>query len=113
VGAAPLIDLTLPESYSRAADVLPLLAAGLAGIGVYSVLSQWWMGIGRPGPPAVSLTLGALVAIGLQYALTPSEGATGAALAIAGGAACALLVLGAATVRTRVRRANTPPLPSR
>jgi O-antigen/teichoic acid export membrane protein len=103
----------LPESYGRAADVLPLLAAGLAGIGVYSVLSQWWMGTGRPGLPAVSLTLGALVAIGLQYALTPAHGGTGAAWSIAGGAACALLVLGVATARTRARRGDRQPLASR
>jgi O-antigen/teichoic acid export membrane protein len=99
VGASTIVRLVLPDTYARAADVLPLLAAGLAGMGIYSVLSQWWMGIGRPGPPAATLTLGAAVAIGLQCALTPAHGGRGAATAIVCGVGCALVVLGAATVR--------------
>lgn len=99
VAASQLTDFVLPPAYAGAADVLPLLAAALAGMGLYSVLSQWWMGIGRPGPPAMALTFGALVTIGLQFALTPSEGGTGAAMAIGGGVACSVLALGAASIR--------------
>jgi O-antigen/teichoic acid export membrane protein len=104
-----LVDTILPASYHDATKALPLLAAGLTGMGVYSVLSQWWMGIGRPGPPAVVLTLGALVAIGMQYALTPSHGAVGAALALGCGVAFALVTLGAATLRMRVRARRAAP----
>ena len=98
-----LVGTVLPADYANATDPLPILAAALAGMGVYSVLSQWWMGVGRPGPPAIALTLGALAAIGLQYALTPSHGAVGAAISISGGVALAMLLLGAATLRVRAR----------
>lgn len=104
-----LVDTILPASYHDATKALPLLAAGLTGMGVYSVLSQWWMGIGRPGVPAAVLTLGALVAIGMQYALTPSHGAVGAAIALACGVAFALLTLGAATLRMRIRARRVEP----
>jgi O-antigen/teichoic acid export membrane protein len=107
VANAWLVDTVLPASYHDASDALPLLAAGLTGMGVYSVLSQWWMGIGRPGPPATVLTLGALVAIGMQYALTPDHGAVGAAIALGCGVGFALITLGTATLwmRARARRA--------
>ncbi len=98
-----MVDTILPASYGDATNALVLLAAGLSGMGVYSVLSQWWMGMGRPGPPAIALTLGALVAIGLQYALTPDHGAVGAAVSLIGGVAFALVALGAATLRVRAR----------
>ena len=105
VAASQLTDLLLPPAYASAAEVLPLLAAALAGMGLYSVLSQWWMGIGRPGPPALALAFGTLVTIGLQFALTPSQGGTGAAIAIGGGVTCSVMVLGAASVRHRRVRA--------
>jgi O-antigen/teichoic acid export membrane protein len=107
--SGPVVGAVLPDGYGRAADSLPVLAGALSALGVYSVLSQWWLGIGRPGPPAVSLTLGAVVAIALQYALTPDHGAAGAATAVAGGVACALVILGGATARSR-RRDRKPAL---
>jgi O-antigen/teichoic acid export membrane protein len=105
VAASTIVDVVLPSDYAKAAASLPLLAAGLAGSGVYSILSQWWMGIGRPGPPAAALTFGALVAIGLQCLLTPAHGGVGAAASIVGG-------LGAATARIRVARGDMRPVAS-
>jgi O-antigen/teichoic acid export membrane protein len=93
-----LVDHLLPKSYAPAADVLPRLVAGLAVLGIYSVLSEWWVGTGRPFLPAVTLGLGAAVTIGLQLLLTPRHGGQGAALALGGGALVALLLLGAFTL---------------
>ena len=108
-GSQLLVGAVLPGDYAHAASSLPVLAAALAAMGLYSILSQWWMGIGRPGPPALALSFGALVAIGLQVALTPAHGAIGAATAIAAGVGCASLALGAATARARVRARRAEP----
>jgi O-antigen/teichoic acid export membrane protein len=108
-GSALLVGVVLPKDYAKAAASLPLLAGALAAMGVYSILSQWWMGIGRPGPPALALTCGAGVAVGLQCLLTPAHGAVGAATAIAGGVAFALCALGAATARARLRAQRAAP----
>jgi O-antigen/teichoic acid export membrane protein len=104
-----LVEKVLPSAYGDATRALPALAVGLTGMGVYSVLSQWWMGVGRPGPPATALTLGALVAIGLQVVLTPPHGAVGAALSLCGGVAFALVTLGAATLRVHARGRRAAP----
>jgi O-antigen/teichoic acid export membrane protein len=96
-----LVDFVFPAGFGPAADSVSLLVAALALMGLYSVLSQWWMGIGRPGTPAVTLTAGAVVAIGLQFALTPAHGGVGSAGAIAAGVGVALLSLAAATLRIR------------
>ncbi len=103
-----LVDNLLPASYAPAASILPWLVAGLAVLGVYSVLSEWWVGTGRPFLPAVTLGAGALVTIGLQVALTPSHGGRGAAMALGGGALVALALLGAATLLARDEAAVRP-----
>jgi O-antigen/teichoic acid export membrane protein len=103
-----VVDLILPASYHRTAGTLPVLATALALFGVYSMLSQFWLGIGRPGPPALAIAAGALVAIGLQFVLTTAHGAIGAASACACGAAFALVLLGTATVRLRARGTVAP-----
>jgi O-antigen/teichoic acid export membrane protein len=73
------------------------LAVGL--LGVYSVLTQWWIAIGHPLRPAFTLTAGAAATAVLQVVLTPELGATGASLAIGGGVACALLAIAPPTLR--------------
>jgi O-antigen/teichoic acid export membrane protein len=110
VAASALVEAIMPAAYDRAAESLPVLAGALALMGVYTVLSQWWLGIGRAATPAAALSFGALVAIGLQFVLTPAHGAVGAAVAGACGVACALGVLGLATARTRARGRDKPAL---
>jgi O-antigen/teichoic acid export membrane protein/polysaccharide pyruvyl transferase WcaK-like protein len=111
VGSATAVDLALPASFADAAESLPVLAGALAVLGVYSMLSQFWLGIAKPGSPAVALGVGALVAIGLQFVLTAPYGAVGAATAGGCGIVCALLILGARTLRDRasaIARADSP-----
>jgi uncharacterized membrane protein (UPF0136 family) len=62
------------------------------------------MGAGRPLPAAVSLTVGAMVAVGAHLILTRQFGGTGAALSMTLGTAAALLSLGAKTLRFRRSR---------
>jgi O-antigen/teichoic acid export membrane protein len=109
LAATFLVGAVLPAAYAKAASSLPVIAGALAAMGLYSILSQWWMGIGRPVPPALALTFGAVVAIGLQYALTPAHGAVGAATAVAAGVGCASVALGAATARARARSRRAAP----
>ena len=88
----------LPASYNRAIEPLHTLAPSLGLLGVYSVLSQWWLGRGSPVAPAVSLSLGAMATLIAHATLTANLGAIGAGLAIGVGSCVALLVLGTMTM---------------
>jgi O-antigen/teichoic acid export membrane protein len=102
----PLVtSIVYPASFSGIPEVLPWLAAAMGVTGTYSILSQWWMGTGRPGPAAIALTIGAIVAVGAHLVLDPIHGPVGAAWAMALGAAIALAVLGAATI-VAIRRGS-------
>jgi O-antigen/teichoic acid export membrane protein len=99
VAADLIVDIVFPPSYAGATDVLPFLAVALGLLGIYSVLSDWWMGTGRPLPAATSLTVGAIVAVGAHLILTRHSAGIGAALSITLGTAVALVLLGAQTLR--------------
>jgi O-antigen/teichoic acid export membrane protein len=96
--ARPLIDVLFPASYQRATGLLVLLAPALGLVGLYSVLSQWWMGTGHSLVPASCIFCGAVLAAVAQTVLTPRMGASGAAVSIALGALLALCLLGALTL---------------
>jgi O-antigen/teichoic acid export membrane protein len=96
-----VVDLAFPSSYADATDMLPFLAAAVGLLGIYSVMSEWWMGIGRPLPAAISLAMGATVAVAAHLVFTPRFGGIGAAVSIALGTATALLLLGRLTVRAQ------------
>ena len=92
-----VVELVYPSTFRAAAGTLPLLAAGMGIIGVYSVLNQWWIGIGRAGLPAICLVMGAIAAGGSHLLLDVRLGGAGAAIAICVGASVAVVLLGAAT----------------
>jgi len=96
--ARPLIHLLFPASYEKATDLLVVLAPALGLVGLYSVLSQWWMGTGRSLVPAACITSGAVLAAVAETLLTPRLGAGGAAASIAAGALAAIGLLGVLTL---------------
>lgn len=100
-----LVDALFPSSFQDAIDPLRALSPALGLFGIYTVLSQWSLGVGRPVAPAVSLSCGASCGLVAHLLLTGRHGAVGAALALGIGAAVALLLLGAATLTTNARRA--------
>jgi O-antigen/teichoic acid export membrane protein len=93
------IELIFPPSYAAAVEPLRTLAPAVALLGVYSVLSQWTMGTGRPWAAALSLGVGALVTLLAHTTLTATQGAVGAGLAIGTGVAVALVLLGGSAWR--------------
>jgi O-antigen/teichoic acid export membrane protein len=93
------IGLAFPTAYAAAVTPLATLAPAVALLGVYSVLSQWTLGTGRPWAAARSLLAGALVTLGGHATLTASMGAVGAGLAIGLGVLVALVLLGGLAVR--------------
>lgn len=95
-----VVGVVYPDGYEAAADLLPLLATAMGVMGVYSVLSQWWMGRGRPGPAAASLVVGAVVAAVAHVVLDPRLGAVGAAWSMLIGGAVAVAILGGVTAAT-------------
>jgi O-antigen/teichoic acid export membrane protein len=102
--ASVAVDFVFPPSYQAAASSLRLLAPAAAMMGCYHILSQWWLGSGRPLVPATSLSVGALVCIGCHLVVTARYGATGAALSNTFGIAVASVILGTITARAAFRR---------
>ena len=97
----PLVtSIVYPASFAGIPEVLPWLAVAMGATGTYSILSQWWMGIARPIPPAIALTTGAVAAVGAHLAFDQRFGSVGAAWAMGTGATVALALLGMATVLT-------------
>ena len=94
----PVVGVVYPASFGDAAKLLPFLAMAMGLMGVYSVMSQWWMGTGRATTPAVGLIIGAVMASGAHAILDGPLGATGAALAMGIGASASIVVLGTATI---------------
>jgi O-antigen/teichoic acid export membrane protein len=94
-----LVEFLLPTAYRGAADSVVVLAPALALLGLYSILNDWWMGLGKPMAPASSLVAGALVAAAMHFLITSRYGAVGAALAVGSGALAAMVVLGSQTAR--------------
>lgn len=97
------IDLVFPAAYAAATTPLTSLAPAVALLGVYSVLSQWTLGTGRPWAAAGSLAAGALVTLGAHATLTASIGAVGAGWAIGLGVLVALVLLGGMALRHLAR----------
>ena len=99
VVAGPAVTaLVYPASFRGIPAILPWLAAAMGVTGTYSVLSQWWMGTGRPWPPAAALTVGAIVAVVAHWTLDPLVGAVGGAWSMAIGGLTAFALLGALTL---------------
>jgi O-antigen/teichoic acid export membrane protein len=99
VALGPLVSsIVYPASFTGIPEVLPWLAVAMGVTGAYSILSQWWMGTGRPIPPAVALSIGAAAAVMAHLVFDPTFGSIGAAWAMGLGSAIALGVLGTATI---------------
>jgi O-antigen/teichoic acid export membrane protein len=95
-----LIVTLLPREYAGAIEPLRSLTPALLILGSYSILSQWWFARNRPVTPAITLAIGAAVALLGHVTATSSMGATGAGVAIGGGAGAALVLLAVATWRS-------------
>ena len=93
------IELVFPASYAGAADGLRYLVPAIGLIGPYSIMAQWWSGIGRPALPAACLSAGAAVTIAGHLVLTSRLGAPGAGFAIGAGTGTALVLLAGVTIR--------------
>jgi len=101
-----IISVVFPPNYAPAAEPLRIIAPALGALAVYSIMSQWWMGRGRPVAPAVSIVSGAMVASASHLVLTSAHGAIGASFAILAGISTALVVLGVHTINQARRRVN-------
>ena len=106
-----LVDMLFPSSFHDAIEPLRALAPALGVLGLYTVLSQWSLGVGRPVAPAVSLSCGAFCGLVAHLLLTNQHGAVGAAVALGIGAAVALVLLGTATLTFHMHQAPQPGLP--
>lgn len=94
-----LVERILPPSYAAAVEPLAVLVPSVAIIGVYSILSGWLLGIGRPWTAALCLAAGATVTIIGHTVLTAGYGAVGAGIAMGIGASTALLLASLAAWR--------------
>lgn len=99
VAGATLIGLIFPASYAAAAGPLATLVPAVGIIGVYSIMSGWMMGIGRPWTTATCLTAGSLVTLAGHVLITARLGAVGAGISMGLGAGTALALVGLASWR--------------
>ncbi len=102
-----LVERILPPSYAAAIEPLTVLVPSVALIGVYSILSGWLLGIGRPWTAALCLAAGATVTIIGHIVLTSEYGAVGAGVAMGIGATTALLL--ASLASWRILRSGSEP----
>lgn len=96
---ATVIDLFFPPSYADATGPLTSLVPAVAVLGIYSIMSGWMMGIGRPWTTALCLSVGALVTVAGHMLITSELGAVGAGIAMGLGATTALVLVGIAAWR--------------
>jgi O-antigen/teichoic acid export membrane protein len=94
-----VLEVAFPPSYGGAEATLKILPGAIGLLGIYLLLNDWWLGLGRPWVPAGALTFGALVGSGAQTILTPAYGAVGASFSVAIGTLSAFVLLGSATLR--------------
>jgi O-antigen/teichoic acid export membrane protein len=104
-----VIEFLFPPSYRAAIEPLTTLVPAVGLLGVYSIMSGWMMGIGRPWTSAVCLGVGALVTIAGQIVITSRLGAVGAGIAMSLGVLTALALIAVATIRI-LRSARLPHL---
>ena len=77
-----VIGIIFPPSYADAIAPLTTLVPAVGLLGIYSILSGWMMGIGRPWTTALCLAAGACVTIaGQESRSTSAYGAVGAGIA--------------------------------
>ncbi len=107
-----VVGIVYPDAFAGAAETLPPLALAMGAVGVYSVLSQWWMGRGDPRRPAATLVIGAIAAGIAHLLLDGRYGGLGAAVAMLIGASVAIAILGVLTLRLpdRPRRGRDQPM---
>jgi O-antigen/teichoic acid export membrane protein len=93
--AGPVVHLLYGNRYPAAVATFRWLAAGIAVLGLYTLLQSWCYGRGRYRAPLAGLAAGACVAAGTNLLLVPGLGAPGAGIAVLAGSsvACALLLL--------------------
>jgi O-antigen/teichoic acid export membrane protein len=101
--AQPLVHALFGERYAGAVALTRILAIGTPGLVVMRLMTNRLAGVGQPGRASIYALVTLAVTSGLDVALIPAHGATGAAWASAigydVGGAVALLATRAATVR--------------
>ena len=107
--APSLIALVYPAAYVDAAATLPPLAVAMGAVGLYSVMSQWWMGRGDPRRPAAALVIGAIAAAIAHLQLDPTYGGIGAAASMCIGALTSIVILLVMTWRLPDRPGHDAP----
>jgi len=94
----PLIAFAFGDHYPAAAGPLGILAVGMGLHGLYIILFNLWIGLGRPLVNMVSAAAGMFCTVLAAVVLVPRFGLLGAATSFTLGSAIRLAVIGAFTV---------------
>jgi O-antigen/teichoic acid export membrane protein len=97
--AGPLIETLYGTDYAEAADPLRILALGIVFWGVNTTIVTVLVSRNRPDLFTLPAVVGLVPLLVLSFALIPSEGATGAAIAAVAAAGCATSVSVVRTAR--------------
>lgn len=89
-----IMNLVYPAEYQGNLDILYILSLSMALFSIYTVLSQTWVGLGKPQAPATALTISAIFIIAWIYLTIETLGITGVAWGIVFAYLIALTLLG-------------------
>lgn len=116
LAAGPLVDALFGERYADAIALTRILAIGTPGLVVMRLMTNRLAGGGRPGRASIYALVALVVTSGLDLALIPAHGATGAAWASTigydvGGAVALLATRAAGAVRRPAASGQTVAAP--
>jgi O-antigen/teichoic acid export membrane protein len=107
VFGGPLLVAAFGDRYPQAVTPIGVLAAGMGLHGLYIVLFNLWVGLGRPAVNMVSAAAGMVLTLVAAALLVPSFGLLGAAWSFTLGSGVRLAIIAAYTA-VCVGRAETP-----
>ncbi|UCE65029.1 MAG: oligosaccharide flippase family protein [Candidatus Zixiibacteriota bacterium] len=88
-----IIIVLFSRDYLNAASIVLLLAIGQISLITHQLFASFWQGLGRPGIPSITISIGCVINVIGSIILTKSYGIWGASLSYAISTFCSLLLI--------------------
>ena len=90
-----IIIIIFSSEYLNLAPIVLLLAVGQISLVTHQLFASFWQGLGRPGIPSVTISIGCIVNLIGSLLLTKQYGIWGASLSYALATSCSLILIAA------------------